>query len=120
MIKDIIIIGVLVGIIILLECLLRLRKNYKGDIPYHFRYYLLGGNPDEYPFEYLGDWKVNRLDNYLYLLDLSLAEDLDMGLYLSLIWEGYKGREVIIEVTSHEGIEEKYVIRKGKVCVMQK
>ena len=91
---------------------------------YLFAYRITEGNPKALPTEFLVNWKISNLENHLYLLYLTLEEDLYMEDYLHSIWVDYEGWEdVYIDVYRVEGMMDtkhtligKFWVIEGKMC----
>jgi hypothetical protein len=91
---------------------------------YLFAYRITEGNPKGLPTEFLVNWKISNLENHLYLLYLTLEEDLYMEGYLHSVWVDYEGwNNVYIDVYEVEGIVDtkhtligKFWIEEGRMC----
>ena len=72
------------------------------------------------PTEFLVNWKISNLENHLYLLYLTLEEDLDMKGYLHKVWVHYRGFDnVYIDVYRVEGKMDTKHTLIGKCCVVK-
>jgi len=86
--------------------------------------YRIVGDSKSLPMEFLVNWQISNLENHLYLLYLTLEEDLDMENYLYSVWVDYMGWEIIcIDVYMVEGMFErrhrmigKFDIIEGRMC----
>ena len=58
---------------------------------YLFVYKIVEGDAKGLPTEFLVNWELVDLRNYLYILCLTLEEDLDIEEYLHKVWVGYSG-----------------------------
>ena len=87
---------------------------------YLFAYRITEGNPKALPTEFLVNWKISNLENHLYLLYLTLEEDLYMEDYLHSIWVDYEGWEdVYIDVYRVEGMMDTKHTLIGKFWVIE-
>lgn len=59
--------------------------------------YSIKEDASELPTEFLANWKVSALENHLYLLDITLEDDLYLLGYLQNIWEFYDDCKVYIK-----------------------
>lgn len=111
---------VMVAIIIGLLVWQRIRNN-KKDKPqtvFLFKYYI--GKAEGKPIEFLSNWKINILDSYVYLLYLTLDDDLYFEGYLHKVWVNYSGwADIHIDVFEKEnGVHKpvgRYDIEGGKM-----
>ena len=112
---------VMIAIIIGLLVWQWVRNNRKEDKPqtvFLFKYYI--GKAEGKPIEFLSNWKINILDSYVYLLYLTLDDDLYFEGYLHKIWVDYSGwADIHIEVFEQENGAHKpvgrYDIEEGKM-----
>lgn len=58
---------------------------------YLFAYRIIEGDPKGLPTQFLVNWQISNLENHLYLLYLTLEEDLYIEGYLHSIWVDYDG-----------------------------
>ena len=85
---------------------------------YLFAYRISEGDPKGLPTEFLVNWKISNLENHLYLLYLTLEEDLYMEGYLHSVWVDYKGwNDVYIDVYEVEEGDKHTLI--GKFWVIE-
>lgn len=76
------------------------------------------------PTEFLVNWQISNLENHLYLLYLTLEEDLYMEGYLHSVWVDYKGLDdVYVDVYRVDGMMNtkhtligKFCIEEGRMC----
>lgn len=98
-----------------------IRNNRKEDKPqtvFLFKYYI--GKAEGKPIEFLSNWKINILDSYVYLLYLTLDDDLYFEGYLHKVWVDYSGwADIHIEIfEKEEGVHKpvgRYDIEEGKM-----
>ena len=87
---------------------------------YLFAYRIIEGDPKALPMEFLVNWKISNLENHLYLLSLTLEEDLYMEGYLNSVWVDYEGEEdVYIDVYRVEGMIDTKHTLIGKFWVVE-
>lgn len=87
---------------------------------YLFAYRITEGDPKGLPTEFLVNWKISNLENHLYLLYLTLEEDLYMEGYLHSVWVDYEGLDdVYIEVYEVEGMMDTKHTLIGKFWVIE-
>ena len=87
---------------------------------YLFVYKIVEGDPKGLPTEFLVNWKITDLENHLYLLYLTLEEDLYMEGYLHSIGVDYEGLDdVYIDVYEVEGMMDTKHILIGKFWVVE-
>ena len=85
---------------------------------YLFAYRITEGNSKGLPTEFLVNWKLTDLENHLYLLYLTLEEDLYMEGYLHSVWVDYEGwNDVYIDVYEVEEGNKHTLI--GKFCIIE-
>lgn len=85
---------------------------------YLFAYRIIEGNPKGLPTEFLVNWQISNLENHLYLLYLTLEEDLYMEGYLHSIWVDYEGwNDVYMDVYEVEEGDKHTLI--GKFWVIE-
>lgn len=98
---------------------------------YLFAYRIKEDGAKGMPTEFLVNWQISNLENHLYLLYLTLEEDLYMEGYLYSVWFDYEGWDnVYIDVyrvdgrISPYGSEEeakhiligRFCIKEGRMC----
>jgi hypothetical protein len=89
---------------------------------YLFAYRIVDDDTKALPTEFLVNWKISNLENHLYLLYLTLEEDLYMEGYLHSIWVDYEGcDDVYIDVYEVEEGDKhtligKFWVIEGKMC----
>jgi len=89
-----------------------------GFSQYLFAYRIIEGDPKALPTEFLVNWKISNLENHLYLLYLTLEEDIYMEGYLHSIWVDYEGwNDVYIDVYEVEEGDKHTLI--GKFWVVE-
>lgn len=114
-----IILGIAVVILAALVMALFIQeKEEHKDLPKLMANYLFAYSIKEdtsnMPTEFLVNWKLSALENHLYLLQITLEDDLDVLGYLKESWvKGYDGR-VYINVYKVEGMLEIRHIDLGK------
>ena len=87
---------ILILVLILLVVLLwDVKGNNKPTTKYLFAYRISNNIGMVLPMEFLVNWKISNLENHLYLLYLTLEEDLSIEDYLKDIWMDYLGLEDI-------------------------
>jgi hypothetical protein len=87
---------------------------------YLFAYRIIEGDPKALPTEFLVNWKISNLENHLYLLYLTLEEDLYMEGYLHSVWVDYEGwNDVYIDVYEVEGMMDTNHTLIGKFWVIE-
>ena len=87
---------------------------------YLFAYRITEDDTKAMPTEFLVNWKISNLENHLYLLYLTLEEDLYMEGYLHSIWVDYEGWEdVYIDVYRVEGMMDTKHTLIGKFWVIE-
>lgn len=70
------------------------------------------------PTEFLVNWEISNLENHLYLLYLTLEEDLYMEGYLHSVWVDYEGFDnVYIDVYRVDGMMNTKHVLIGKFCI---
>lgn len=96
---------ILIGAIIWAFVGIKKKDNPVRLSQYLFAYRIVEDDTKALPTEFLVNWKISNLKNHLYLLYLTLEEDLYMEDYLHSIWVDYKGWEdVYIDVYRVEGM----------------
>ena len=87
---------------------------------YLFAYRIIEGDPKGLPTEFLVNWKISNLENHLYLLYLTLEENLYMEGYLHSVWVDYEGwDDVYIDVYRVEGMMDTKHTLIGKFWVIE-
>jgi hypothetical protein len=87
---------------------------------YLFAYRIVEDDAKALPTEFLVNWKISNLENHLYLLYLTLEEDLYREGYLHSIWVDYEGWEdVYIDVYRVEGMMDTKHTLIGKFWVIE-
>lgn len=85
---------------------------------YLFAYKITEGNPKGLPTQFLVNWKISNLENHLYLLYLTLEEDLYMEGYLHSVWVDYEDwNDVYMDVYEVEEGDKHTLI--GKFWVIE-
>lgn len=74
----------------------------------YFFAYSIKEYASELPVEFLANWKVSALENHLYLLDITLEDDLYLLGYLQNIWGFYDDCKVYIK--AYEKVYDRYEI----------
>ena len=112
---------ILIGAIIWAFVGIKKKDNPVRLSNYLFAYRIVEDDAKALPTEFLVNWKISNLENHLYLLYLTLEEDLYMEGYLHSVWVDYDGWEdVYIDVyeveedTKHTLIGKFWVI-EGKM-----
>ena len=96
---------ILIGAIIWAFVGIKEKDNPVRLSQYLFAYRIIVDDTKALPTEFLVNWKISNLENHLYLLYLTLEEDLYMEGYLHSIWVDYEGWEdVYIDVYEVEGM----------------
>ena len=106
-------VGILIiGMVMFLKGVHKVNTKDKVLVRYLFVYKIVEGNPNGLPTQFLVDWQISNLENHLYLLYLTLEEDLDIEGYLHKVWVGYSGWEDIYgKVYRVEGIMDvRYIL----------
>lgn len=102
----------------------------KKDKPVRLSNYLFAYRIDitrAMPVEFLVNWKISNLENHLYLLYLTLEEDLSIDDYLKDIWIDYLGSDNIYiriyrvegRISSYGSEEEAKHLLIGKFCMVE-
>ena len=87
---------------------------------YLFAYRIVEDDTKALPTEFLVNWKISNLENHLYLLYLTLEEDLYMDGYLHSVWVNYEGwNDVYIDVYEVEGMMDTKHTLIGKFWVIE-
>ena len=93
----------------------------KKDKPVRLSNYLFAYKIDitrAMPVEFLVNWKISNLENHLYLLYLTLEEDLYIEGYLYSVWVDYEGLDdVYMDV--YEVEEENKHTLIGRFCIIE-
>lgn len=82
---------ILIGTVIWAFVGIKKKDNPVRLSQYLFAYRIIEGDPKGLPTEFLVNWKISNLENHLYLLYLTLEEDLYMEGYLHSVWVDYEG-----------------------------
>ena len=111
---------ILIGAIIWAFVGIKKKDNSVRLSNYLFAYRITEGNPKGLPTEFLVNWKISNLENHLYLLYLTLEEDLYMEGYLHSVWVDYEGwNDVYIDVYEVEGMMDTKHTLIGKFWVIE-
>lgn len=87
---------------------------------YLFAYRIIEDNTRMIPTVFLVDWKLTDLGNYLYLLYLTLEEDLYIEGYLHSVWVDYEGwNDIYVDVYRVEGMMDTKHTLIGKFCMVE-
>ena len=109
---------ILIGTVIWAFVGIKKKDNPVRLSQYLFSYRITEGNPKGLPTEFLVNWQISNLENHLYLLYLTLEEDLYMEGYLHSIWVDYDGLDdVYMDVYKVEEDTKHTLI--GKFCVIE-
>ena len=109
---------ILIGAIIWAFVGIKKKDNPVRLSNYLFAYRITEGDPKALPTEFLVNWKISNLENHLYLLYLTLEEDLYMEGYLHSIWVDYEGwNDVYMDVYEVEEGDKHTLI--GKFWVIE-
>ena len=109
---------ILIGAIIWAFVGIKKKDNPVRFSRYLFAYRIIEGNPKRLPTEFLVNWKISNLENHLYLLYLTLEEDLYMEGYLHSVWVDYEGwNDVYVDVYEVEEGDKHTLI--GKFWVIE-
>ena len=109
---------ILIGVIIWVFVGIKKKDNPGRLSNYLFAYRIVEDDTKALPTEFLVNWKISNLENHLYLLYLTLEEDLYMEGYLHSIWVDYEGWEdVYIDVYEVEEGDKHTLI--GKFWVVE-
>jgi len=85
-------VGILIiGMVMFLKGVHKVNTKDKVLVRYLFVYKIVEGDAKGLPTEFLVNWELVDLRNYLYILYLTLEEDLDIEEYLHKVWVGYSG-----------------------------
>lgn len=106
-----IILGIVVVIIAILVWYIYIdTKNDEKMKTYteYFFAYSIKEDASKLPTEFLANWKVSALENHLYLLDITLEDDLYLLGYLQNIWRFYDDYRVYIK--AYEKVYSRYEI----------
>ena len=82
---------ILIGAIIWAFVGIKKKENPVRLYQYLFSYRIIEGDPKGLPTQFLVNWQISNLENHLYLLYLTLEEDLYMEGYLHSVWVDYEG-----------------------------
>ena len=109
---------ILIGAIIWAFVGIKKKDNPVRLSNYLFAYRIIEGDPKGLPTQFLVNWQISNLENHLYLLYLTLEEDLYMEGYLHSIWVDYEGwNDVYIDVYEVEEGDKHTLI--GKFWVIE-
>ena len=111
---------ILIGAIIWAFVGIKKKDNPVRLSNYLFAYRIEEDDTKALPTEFLVNWKISNLENHLYLLYLTLEEDLYMEGYLHSVWVNYEGWEdVYIDVYEVEGMMDTKHTLIGKFWVIE-
>ena len=111
---------ILIGAIIWAFVGIKKKDNPVRLSNYLFAYRIIEGDPNGLPTEFLVNWKISNLENHLYLLYLTLEEDLYMAGYLHSIWVDYEGWEdIYMDVYRVEGMMDTKHTLIGKFWLIE-
>jgi hypothetical protein len=111
---------ILIGAIIWAFVGIKKKDNPVRLSNYLFAYRIVEDDTKALPTEFLVNWKISNLENHLYLLYLTLEEDLYMEGYLHKVWVDYEGWEdVYIDVYRVEGMMDTKHTLIGKFWVIE-
>ena len=111
---------ILIGVIIWAFGGIKKKENPVRLSNYLFAYRIVEDDTKALPTEFLVNWKISNLENHLYLLYLTLEEDLYMEGYLHSVWVDYEGwNDVYIDVYEVEGMMETKHTLIGKFWVIE-
>ena len=111
---------ILIGAIIWAFVGIKKKENQVRLSNYLFAYRIVEDDTKALPTEFLVNWKISNLENHLYLLYLTLEEDLYMEGYLHSVWVNYEGWEdVYIDVYRVEGMMDTKHTLIGKFWVIE-
>ena len=109
---------ILIGAIIWAFVGIKKKENPVRLSNYLFAYRIVEDDTKALPTEFLVNWKISNLENHLYLLYLTLEEDLYMEGYLHSIWVDYEGwNDVYMDVYEVEEGDKHTLI--GKFWVIE-
>jgi len=114
-------VGILIiGMVMFLKGVHKVNTKDKVLVRYLFVYKIVEGDAKGLPTEFLVNWKITDLENHLYLLYLTLEEDLDIEGYLHKVWVDYEGfDDVYIDVYRIEGMMDTKHTLIGKFCIIE-
>ena len=111
---------ILIGAIIWAFVGIKKKDNPVRLSNYLFAYRIVEDDTKALPTEFLVNWKISNLENHLYLLYLTLEEDLYMEGYLHSVWVDYEGwNDVYIDVYEVEGMMDTKHTLIGKFCMVE-
>ena len=111
---------ILIGAVIWAFVGIKKKDNPVRLSKYLFAYRIVEDDTKALPTEFLVNWKISNLENHLYLLYLTLEEDLYMEGYLHKVWVDYEGWEdVYIDVYRVEGMMDTKHTLIGKFWVVE-
>ena len=111
---------ILIGAIIWAFVGIKKKDNPVRLSNYLFAYRIVEDDTKALPTEFLVNWKISNLENHLYLLYLTLEEDLYIEGYLHSVWVDYEGWEdVYIDVYRVEGMMDTKHTLIGKFWVVE-
>jgi len=111
---------ILIGAIIWAFAGIKKKDNSVRLSNYLFAYRIVEDDTKALPTEFLVNWKISNLENHLYLLYLTLEEDLYMEGYLHSVWVDYEGwKDVYIDVYKVEGMMDTKHTLIGKFWVIE-
>ena len=111
---------ILIGAIIWAFVGIKKKDNQVRLSNYLFAYRIVEDDTKALPTEFLVNWKISNLENHLYLLYLTLEEDLYMEGYLHKVWVDYEGfYDVYIDVYRIEGMMNTKHTLIGKFWVVE-
>lgn len=109
---------ILIGAIIWAFVGIKKKDNPVRLSNYLFAYRITEGDPKGLPTQFLVNWQISNLENHLYLLYLTLEEDLYIEGYLHSIWVDYEGwNDVYMDVYEVEEGDKHTLI--GKFWVVE-
>ena len=111
---------ILIGAVIWAFVGIKKKENPVRLSNYLFAYRIVEDDTKALPTEFLVNWKLTDLENHLYLLYLTLEEDLYMEGSLHSVWVDYEDwTDVYIDVYRIEGLMDTKHTLIGKFWVIE-
>lgn len=111
---------ILIGTVIWAFVGIKKKENPVRLSNYLFAYRITEDDTKAMPTDFLVNWQISNLENHLYLLYLTLEEDLYMDGYLHSVWVDYKGFDnVYIDVYRVDGMMNTKHTLIGKFCMVE-
>jgi len=109
---------ILIGIITWAFVGIKKKDNPVRLSQYLFAYKIVEDDTKALPTQFLVNWQISNLENHLYLLYLTLEEDLYMEGYLHSIWVDYDGLDDVYIDIYEVGEGDKHTLI-GKFWVIE-